>query len=361
VNAILAPQDGPSPRFIDFGATVTVLMPESQNGVDYRLVRFTGGVPPHPEDMATVAQDDVQSAGDVKIRGTGGPVWLPSKPLQSDTELYIRAIKDFDALPSKTDVLSVSLPVLVKPNPGLAVTSDPGPIFDFRASPTARIASAEAGVEYRAVALRVADAAYAQGAAPSAGIIAVTVPGQPDALIRLPSIAATDPLGIPPGFKEAKSWTAGSGADLRLVLTALTADSIIAVAARKTHQTPSGLVASAVWLTQMIAQLARPNPSPALSLTVTMAGAGTEGTMTVSGGQAGVFYTPRSLTAGPVALPAYVHQQSPDDETASKGIGQLKLEVDFAITREGQPPLPPVLATAPIAAGAALTISAMAA
>ena len=54
-----------------------------------------------------------------------------------------------------------------------------------------------------------------------------------------------------------------------------------------------------------------------------------------------------------------MHQRNPDDPSANKGVGQLKLSVDFAVARKGQPPRPPLLATDAIPIGSSLTIQAM--
>jgi len=363
IAAVVLPEDGPIPRILDFGTVVKVLIPFSQDGVDYRLVRFPGGDPAHPEDIAAAAHDDIVSDGDKSVRGTGGPIQLPSKPLQDDQVLRIRAIKVFDAAlgrPPETNILDVRLPLFIRANPGLAVTSDPGPIFDVQAARFVRIGAAQAGVEYRAVELPIADAAFAQGATPAPGIIPIPVPGQPDAMIRLPMVATTSPLNLPAGFTIASAWQPGTGADLRLaLLQPASADTVIAVAARKTHVNAAGAV-SAVWLGTMTVQLVRPNPAPPLTLLTTLVAGNTDGTLTVSGGQPGVFYTPRIGAGGaPMLPPAYFHKRNPSDAAANKGIGQLKLEVDFAVTRSGQPPLPALLDSGAIPVGAALTVQAM--
>jgi hypothetical protein len=362
LTAVLLPEDGPSPRIVDYGSTVTVLVPSSQDGVDYRLVRFANGDPAHPDDMTAAAQDDVVSVGNQTVRGTGGPIELPSKPLQNDTELRIRAIKVFDATlarPPQTNLLAVRVRAYVKANPDLAVAPEPGAIVDFQLAPKVKLAAAQGGVDYRAVMLRLPDAAFAQGAAAAPGLLAVPVPGQPDAMIRLPSLEATDPSGVPQGFTVGADWQAGANADLRLVLPQATADAVIAIAARKTHSTGTTSFTSWIWLRQMIAVLVRPNPKPGLSVTVTLAGAATEQAMAIAGGQPGVYYTPRTTPPAANILPAYVHQRSPDDPTANKGIGQLELEVDFAVTRDGQPPLPPLVETGAVAVGTSWTIAAV--
>ena len=359
---ILLPEDGPSPRILDYGSAVTVLIPSSQDGVDYRLVRFANGDPAHPDDMTAAAQDDIVSVGNQTVRGTGGPIELPSRPLQNDTELRIRAIKVFDAAlarPPQTNLLAMRLRVSIKANPDLALAPEPGAIVDFQAAPKIKIAAAQSGVEYRAVMLRLPDAAFAQGAAPGPGLLVLPVPGQPDAMIRLPSLAAADPSGVPRGFTVGADWQAGANAELRLTLPRAAADAVIAVAARKAHTNGPTSFTSWIWLRQMVAVLLRPNPKPGLSVTVTLAGAATEQTMTIGGGQPGVYYTPRTTPPGPALLPAYVHQRSPDDPNSNKGVGQLELEVDFAVTHDGQPPLPSLVDTGPVAVGTSWTFAAM--
>jgi len=188
----------------------------------------------------------------------------------------------------------------------------------------------------------------------------VPVPGQPDALIRLPPLPSVDAGTVPPGFAAGGDWQVGAGGDLRLALPPAANDAIVIVAARKTHSAESGPFVSAVWLRQQAALLVRPNPSPPLVLTVTLSGAATDGALAVAGGQPGVYYTPRVAPNGPpVQPPAYMHQPDPDNVAPNKGIGQLKFEVDFAIARDGQPPLPPVLAAGAIPVGTTLAVQAM--
>src|SRR5260370_40737060 len=102
---------------------------------------------------------------------------------------------------------------------GLVVSSDQGPILVFQVPRFVRVAAAQAGGEYRPVLMPVADAAFAQGAAPAPDNAAVTVPGQPDALVRLPALSSDARLDAPPpGFTVGADWQAGIRADLRLAL-----------------------------------------------------------------------------------------------------------------------------------------------
>lgn len=363
IDATVISPEGPQPWLIEFGATITVLIPFSQDGVDYRLVRFQGGGPANPEDMAAAAHDDIVSASGTTVRGTGGAIQLPSVALRDDCVVRIRAIKVFDPAlgrPPQTNILTVRLPVFVRPDPRLAVTADPAAVVDYRAASFARVAAAAAGVDYRPLVFAVPDAMFAQGANPAPDIIAVPVQGQPDALIRLPPVAETGGLDVPPGFSVGSDWRPGAGADLRLPLPAAEADVLVLVAARKTHHADSGPFFSAVWLTRRIVRLVRPNPAQPVTLTVTLAGGNTDGSLTIAGGQPGAFYTPRVSPAGPpIQPPAYAHQPDPEGLSPSKGVGQLKLGVDFVVARDGQPPLPPVLATGAIPVGTTLAVQAM--
>ena len=363
VGAALLPAGTPQPFVIDFATQVSVSIPFSQDGVDYRLVRFPGGDPAHPDDMASVAQDDVLSVGGASVRGTGGAITLTTVPLRDDSIVRIRAIKVFDPAlgrPPQTNVLTVRLPVYVRPNTALTLGGDVGPIADFGAMSRVRVGLAATGVEYRAVLFAIADAMYAQGAMAGPDLLTVPVPGQPAAMIRLPPPLTDDPQTVPSGYTAGSDWTTGTGMDLLLPLPAAATDTLIRVAVRKTHQGPAGPFVSALWLTAIAVRLVRPNPEQALSLTVTLSGTDTDGNLTVDGGQAGVYYTPRIASAGtPMTPPAYVHQVDPTGVSPWKGIGQLKLEVDLAVTRTGQPPQPPMLTTGSRPVGTALAIQAM--
>ena len=245
--------------------------------------------------------------------------------------------------PPQTNLLAGRLPVYVRADAGLTVAAGPGPIYDFQAARFVRAGAAATGVEYRALLYPVADAMYAQDAVVSPALVAVPVPGQPDALIRLPQLPALDAGTVPPGYAAGGDWQVGAGGDLRLALPPAATDAIVTVAARKTHVDESGKFVSTAWLRQRAALLVRPNPSPPLVLTVTFAGNATDGALTVSGGQPGVYYAPRVAPNGPpLQPPAYAHQPDPDNVAPNKGVGQLKLEVDFAIARAGQPPLRPL-------------------
>ncbi len=299
--------------------------------------------------MAAAAHDDIVSDGDKSVRGTGGPIQLPSKPLhgrhrvphsrhQGVRRRVGRVHRRPTSWTSACRCSSAPIP---------AWRSHRIPVRSSISRPPVLSGSArrKPGSNISAVLLAVADAAFAQGAAAAPGVIATPVPGQPDAMIRLPSLAGTDPLKRRP---VSPARRIGRPEPARICVWRYrrppTPIVIVAIAARKDPRQRVRRRFSAVWLGAMIAQLVRPNPAPSLSLSTTVAAGNTDGTLTVSGGQPGVFYTPRVAPGGaPMLPPAYAHKPSANDPTANKGIGQLKLEVDFALTRAGQPPLPPLL------------------
>ena len=370
--AAIAPETAPGPRVVDYGAAVVVQIAQSQDGVDYRLVQFPAGDPQHPDDMAAAANDDVLSEHDKTVRGTGGPIALPSKQITEDTLIRIRAIKVFDAAldrPPQTNILAARLPLLVRADPGRPVASDPAPIIPYQGACSVRLSQTQKGAFYRAFAHVIADSEYQQGATPGPGLAAIKVDGEPDAMVLLPGLPGSgDDL---PGFTTVGEEQAGTGADLLLALPPAAGNRVVAVQARKRHQLTGAPVVSAVWLAQLAVVLTRPDPNAKPLLRVTLRGGRTTGALDVIGGQEGVFYTPRIMPPGtPILPPAYVHKRDPLAPALNKGLGQLKLEVDFVLARDppegGGPldlartaPLPPSLVTDPLEAGVTLALRAM--
>jgi hypothetical protein len=173
------------------------------------------------------------------------------------------------------------------------------------------------------------------------------------------------------GFQPVGELTQGNDGTLRLPVNALIRDSVILVRAQKEHQARVN-IPSSVQLQQAALLLVRPDPRPALKLGVVMAGAQTTGTLEVAGGQPGVFYQVRSDPAGAaLGLPAYFHKTDERNTALNKGIDQLRIEVDFAITRgtvrpattsaelASTPPLTPLLSTGPLNAGVTLSLRAV--
>lgn len=326
------------PAMADFGDEIEVEIPLSQEGVDYRLVHFPDGEPPDPTDMASAAADRILSKGDASVRGTGAAIVLRSKPMAEDTLIRIRATKIFDGMaarPPQTNLLKVVLPLLVRANPALAVTLEPGPILDFRGEGRLRLAKTQASARYQAFARRLRDRDFRHGAPPGTAMtVRVAVPDEEDAVIAIPALPAEG--AEIEGFRPLLAEQVGGG-DLRQPIPPLEHDTLILVRARKKHtDADAATIETAVWLRSVAAVLVRPDPRPRLQLAVVVKGDATTGMLEVAGGQPGVFYLPRVVPAGPeFRLPAYVHQSDDDDLRLNKGLDQLKIGVDFVVARDG--------------------------
>lgn len=364
----------PQPPIVAFATPVEVEIAQSQEGVDYRLVHFPAGEPADATDVAAAANDAILSANDASVRGTGAAIVLRSKPMAEDTVIRIRATKIFDAAearPPQTDILTVRLPLFVRADPGLAVTTATAPIVDFRADAGIRIAASQASARYQAFSRRIADADFRQGTpVGAAGMLRIPVAGEDDAIIAAP-VRPADGSDLP-GFAPLGDEQAGTGGELAVTLPAAAEDTFVIVRASKRHALADGsTVTSAEWLAGTAAILVRPDPAPAVRLVVVIDGGRTTGSLGIDGGQPGVFYLPRSVPAGPpFALPAYVHRRDADDARFNKGLGQLKLNVDFVLATDPPadtavlppaeaPPAMPVLAGPPLAVGTRIALTAI--
>ena len=344
------------PRIVDYDTQVRVQLDHSQEGVDYRLVRMDGAT-------ETKLSEDV--------RGNLGNIVLVSNACKEDVDLRIRATKTFapaEGRPTQTDLLKVVLPLKVRANRGLALTLEPGPIIDYAANPSVRIDATQTSATYRLFARPVSDREFLFNA-PAPGILSVDVPGEQRVNVLRPSQGTVwEELA---GFAPCGSATPGNGGTLRLPVGALKEDSFVLVQAKKEHRAAVNIT-SAVQLDQAKVILVRPDVNPGLQLTVTVAGTKTDGTLAVTGGQAGVLYFVRRDPDGAdLGLPAYFHKVDEQDPTVNKGIGQLRVEVDLAISRGTQrpaataselaaaPPLSPVLDTGPIDLGTKLYLRAV--
>jgi len=172
------------------------------------------------------------------------------------------------------------------------------------------------------------------------------------------------------GYRQTGTERAGAGAEIALTTDLLQDDSLIIVQALKSHfahdvNDPTKVIESKVIVKQAAAVLVRPNPAPQLALTVEMEGDKTTNRLLVENGQTGIFYYFRVQPDGDViSLPAYFHKMDDSNPALSKGVDQLKLGVDFVVTRTepgnanvGAPS--PSLVINPIEAGSELFLHAM--
>jgi len=390
------------PRFLDEGAPVKV-------GIDTQLVIEILQAPvldsnkpdPQPSDARVVAygagvdvrvnnsQEGVQyslilDGRDAKESSTGdlGAVVLSTGPMYEDAVIQVRATKSFQASEnrnSQTTPLDGKLHLKVLANPALAVSVDPPVIVDYGKDTTIRIAKTQASVAYRAYLRRIRDAEFVHGAPADGDVVAVPVPGKPDAQVRKPPQPQEAEAWRTPedyaalGYQTLGDAVPGNGGDVVFPVKALTDDSMVIVQAVKQHQADPGgstTIASSIRLDQAVVALARPDPARNLTLRLPLAGAQTGDRMLVSGGQPGVFYYFRPAPdGGEFPLPAYFHKRDDDDAKQNKGVDQLGVEIDFAIAadpdgvavadRAQAAPRAPVLAIAPFATGGSLAIRAL--
>jgi hypothetical protein len=296
---------------------------------------------------------------------------LTAYAVSEDVDLRIRATKTFDPSedrPTDTDLLDAVLPLKVEARRDLSITAEPS-IVDYSGNAVVRIDNTQVSARYIVYVRAVSDGDFVFGATSGAGCLAVNVENVPVHVRRAPVCDIWEDLE---GFQAVGELTPGNGGTLRLPVTGLTPDSQILVRAQKDHQGRTAVLPSAVQLLQAALCLTRPNPRPELKLGVVISGAQTTGTLEVTGGQPGVFYEVRSNPAGaPLGLPAYFHKTDESNPALNKGIEQLRIEVDLAISRgtvrpattatelASTRPLTPVLSTGLIAAGTTLYLRAV--
>ncbi|HZI10645.1 MAG TPA: hypothetical protein VE153_09675 [Myxococcus sp.] len=332
-------------RIVAWGTHVRVQVDHSQEGVDYHLVRFAGG------EERRLSPD---------VRGDQGDIVLLAEAISEDVDLRIRATKVFDPSenrPPETGLLNAVLPLKVRARPGLPMVVEPSPILDFGWNATVRIDNTQASTRYSVYVRAVADSDFVFTAGGSE-LLGVDVEGAPRVHVRSPPVREVwEDLA---GFERVGTPAPGNGGLLRLPVNGLKQDSVILVRAQKEHQARVN-IPSSVQLEQAALLLVRPNPRPELRLGVEL-----DGALEVAGGQPGVFYYVRRETTGEaLGLPAYFHKTDERNAALNKGLEQLRIEVDFVLSRgtvrpatsaelASTPPLEPLLSTGPLEAGTTL-------
>ncbi len=344
------------PRIIFYGQSIKVEIENSQEGVDYELLYFQG--------------DKEITLSSASVGGTLHNIVLSSQPIYEDINIRIKATKTFDPSENRatqTALLNVVLPLKVRANPALSITLDPSPIIDFQQSVSLKINNTQSSASYQLYFRPIPDRDFVRQELPEAEVIKVTVPKEPDVQVLKPP--RDEVWSTPEGYTAWGGAKKGNGAELTFTIDSLSQDTLIIVRAQKTHET-SRPVSSAIQLEQAAVVLTKPNPVQALRLEVLLQGSQTDGHLTVSNGQPGVFYYFRTSARAKKALglPAYFHQRDDNPDTLNKGLDQLAIEVDYVIA----PPLTtafsnlantapetPILKTKPLSTGTTLYIKAI--
>lgn len=333
IPAVVAGFDS-APVVVDFGASVTVMLPFSQEAVAYRLVIRPRGDVAAADDLAALATDIVLTEG-ADVRGTGGPITLRSRPLVEDSILRVRLVKNFPGTRKNVvSLLTVPLAIQVRADRDRPVAVAP-PVVDYKGAPTLTIAGAQRGVRYALHLARIADADFDRADPPSPRALSVATGGG-TVHVRPPSL----PMLLAPlsGYTATGQPKEGTGADLALPLPSLTADSLAVVSATKQHGSGDAGFASAVYLASAAAALVRPSASPKLRLEASIF-AGKLMQLRAFEGEPGVFYT--ISAAGKVMGELYMHQLDVADQNLNKGIGLLAVGIDLVIATEPTTTAPP--------------------
>ncbi len=353
-----------SPAVVDHGALITVAVEHSQEAVTYSLIARPVPDTAAPDDVAAIASDIKLSAA-AGVGGTGGTIAITSVALNDDVILRVRAVKTFggrNPRPPQTVLLTMPLPVYVRPDAGLAVAVNPA-IVDHGGGASVVVTKAVAGVSYRLHARAIPDADFSRREPPDPATLAVPTP---DGDVRIVLPAPTDAWEEPAGFAPLGDAVAGAGAALTLPAGTFARDTLLIVEARKPHGSGNGGLTSAERLTAVAAVLARPAAKPGLRLEAIIID---DKLVALHGlaGEAGVFYAIKA----PAALgELYFHQIDPADATRNKGIGALAIAIDMVPaagaagvdTSQAPPPTPrlsvaslPLPATLKLAARRAMT------
>jgi len=319
------PMSQPSdPRIVPYGRSVDVWINQSQEGVQYSLIV------------------DGRDATDVERTGDLHDISLPTGPMVEDVIIQVRATKTFPASENRsteTSPLDAKLYLKVMADPAPAVSVAPSSIVDHAQDAAITIANTQSSASYRVYVRTVPDADFVHGVATDTEVVRVAVPDKSDAQVRKPSQSGVwrTPDGyVPVGTDAAR----GTGGELTITAKTMLDDAIVIVQAVKEHRVDVGnpaspTIASAVRLNQAAVVLVRPDSSRPLALRVPVIGDKTGDAMQVSGGQPGVFYYFRRAPSGTeFPLPAYFHKRDERDSTQNKGVGQLGIEIDFAVATD---------------------------
>lgn len=323
-------------RIADYGLAAQVQVQASQAGVDYRLVQVLA---PGSQSADWVFQDTLSGEKlavkylSAVVRGDSHTITLLSQAMQEDSYLRVLAVKTFapgDQQKTQNALLRIVLPLKLRANPALALAAAPA-LLGYGAAGKLSISGSQASAAYQVLIRPIQDSEFVRSKTAATPLL--SIPGMAALWLAMPPNPTPDVAVV-------GAAVPGNGGALVLPCGSLQDDSLLVVRAGKSHQgrPAQPLVASSLQLAQAVAVLVRPNPGVALCLSRkdgAAAGGGLQKSVVyqVAGGQPGVFYHFR-LAGGSsdLGLPVYFHK-------AGKGLGQLQVEVDFAVT--GSVPTPP--------------------
>ncbi|MFM7641801.1 MAG: hypothetical protein ACKO45_09655, partial [Cyanobium sp.] len=331
-------------RLCSHGASVTVDIPISQNGITYDLVDRID------RDLG-LAQQLRRSTG--TVAGNGGTVSLVYPFAAEDRDLQVRARRTVPtATGEQVALLSTLLPLRVRADRTIPLALE-SPVASFGEEGILRLGNAQTkaqtGVSYQLWSQRIAEEAF------------VTDPFQPPPAAAVPNLAVDDGgrtirVARPTTSAEASALTAagfnplpisreGNANLLAFALGPARFDATWVVLASKRHRldpldgsTPL-FGTSVVQLEVALAQLVRPDPAAQLTL-VRWQQDEKSGLWQVFGGEPGVLYR-FSKDGTPLGLEAYVHQRDEQAPFLARGVGRLRIALNLAIAADPLPGAPP--------------------
>jgi hypothetical protein len=332
-------------RVTDYGTTVDVRVQGAQALVRYQLI-YPG---PGGATISTTLTDEVPV--------NGKDLTLTTGTVTEDTQIDVHMTRTFEPSEARKNLEgylerqphalspppwnTLKLPLAVRANPALLVSiqgasMDGSPLVDPLGSVTITLASSQTSVEHSVFARPLLDADFELAPPPPdapALLPPITVPASPNVLthdVHVHAPPRPDPWTVQDGYVLHGQPTAGNGGDLTLSIGPFESDTVFVIKARKTH--PGGQ--SALQLEHALVALPRPKPAPALSLVLSQSGQ-----LSVAGGQHGVFYHFRRIgQTDEIGLPAYFHRLDEADPQQNRGVGQLRIETDFAVARDPDDP-----------------------
>lgn len=319
-----------APRIADHGSVVEVRIAGAQAGAHYELVY------PGPGGVVISTEPEL---------GTGAELSLRTQPVEEDTTIRIRVSRRFGSPEFGPDLegwLEAELPLAVRADPALDVAIEGSSLVDPQGDVTLTIAHSQSSVVYSAYVRTLRDADFEAPA--GAEVLEVTVPANPTLRVPRREVRVSKPprpriWEVQEGYAQQGASKQGNGDLLRLTIGRLHEDSVIVLQAHKHHPTTTAEHPawrpgeSALQLEQAAVALSRPNPPDLLTLTVSPSADATTTRMLVTGGQPGVFY--HFFQGGEaIGLPAYFHRLDETDPEQNRGLGQLRVEVDFVIVRD---------------------------
>ncbi|MFN7894751.1 MAG: hypothetical protein ACK5Q6_01130, partial [Cyanobacteriota bacterium] len=357
--------DAPA-HLMDWGASAEVEVLDTQKDVEYALIAAADRDKPLEQQ---------QPLSPLSL-GTGGHLELRFSNATEDVDLLVRGTRRLDdqGLHRASGYLTTVLPLRVRANVDVSITlaqALPEPAEQSRLLVGDARTPSQSSVSYKAWSLpfTLDDLLFLDDLPQAAGQQINTLPPVLDGQLSLPPAdrrlrtpvlpAPADPTltgwigrGQPKKGTDGQQQAANEG-QLQLSLGQAKADAYLAVIASKQHSLgPAGSTwagtsaASQVLVRQLVSQLIRPDPWQRLALVADTAGIDATGVGSVPsrwllhGGEPGCLYNFLASGDGqPLALPVYVHRQTPDSPPTARGIGWLRLELDLALAGASGPAL----------------------